>query len=394
MTELFSVFEYCIAGIDDALHPEDGLLADSLWNMPLSGKKKDIQDSALLFTIGDYLLSAGKFLEKNNYLFLRKGLTSALSCNVKADEIETIAICLEKHGPFYHPIKISVILKNDKSVFFVLNGAVSDMGLSIIENEYQNLKKLNFDKSNQSTIDLKNFLPIAFGIDFIESDKGKVGFFLAQWFDDFEEFHVVKTDNKNKIGLLKNDGSFSLIPDSISIKIYTKASKILTLYYGIESLKQIFPWHHAAGDFVVKIDNGDVDVKLITVRGLNTLMESEDLFLGLLFFFLNLSLRMRIDRNKGTKEYVFLDESIVQACTNGFIDGLKENLKVNQIFNIENPDFFNLFTKFIKDFDLKVLLNVFIMIIGSYNENAPETPIIKENLEQHAKAVFESIKRL
>ena len=394
MGNSFPVFEYSLAGIDDTLQPETCSATDNIWNIPLSGKKIDSSCKALSITIGDYLLSARKFLEKENFLFLRKGLKGLLSCNVEVDKIAKIIICLEKHGPFYHPIKTTVVLKDAKTVSFVLNGAVSDMGLATIENEHQNLKQLSFDKLNKGTIVTKNFIPEVFGIDFIESGKGKVGFFLAQWFDGFEEFHVVKTDNKNKVGLLKSDGSFLLIPDSKAISIYEKASKILTFYYGIQSLKQISPWHHAAGDFIVKIDGDRVEVKLITVRGYNRLMESEDLFLGLLFFFLNLSLRMRIDRNKGTKEYVFLDESIVQPCVDGFILGLNENLKTDQKFSKSNPDFYNLFIKFLKDFDLTILLNAFIMIIGSNDKNAPEASIIERNLEQHAKAVFESIQRL
>ena len=178
------------------------------------------------------------------------------------------------------------------------------------------------------------------------------------------------------------------------IRIFFEASKILTFYYSIKSLEQIFPWHHAAGDFIVKIKGDHVEVKLITVRGYDTLMESENPFLGLFFFFLNLSIRMRIDRNEGTKEYIFLDNSIVQASFDGFIAGLQENLKTNQEFSKSNPDFFNLFREFIKEFDLRTLLNVFIMIVDSYNDNAPEAQIIQENLEHHAKTIFECIQRI
>ena len=210
MRESFPVFEYCIAGIGDILDSGDSPLTEDIWNMPLSAKKNDLTLKSLSITIGNYLLSARKFLEKDNFLFLRKGLKAALSCNVEVDEITKIIICLEKHGPFYHPIKTTAVLKDEKGASFVLNGAVSDMGLATIENEYQNLKQLSFDKFNQDKIVSKSFIPEVFGIDFVESDKGKIGFFLAHWFDEFEEFHVVKTDNKNKIGILNNDGSFSL----------------------------------------------------------------------------------------------------------------------------------------------------------------------------------------
>ena len=73
---------------------------------------------------------------------------------------------------------------------------------------------------------------------------------------------------------------------------------------------------------------------------------------------------------------------------------MKDNLETNLQFSKSNPDFYNLFIELIKDFDLKTLLNIFIMIIGSYNKVAPETQIIEKNLEHHAKAVFECIKSI
>jgi len=201
MADSFPVFEYCLAGIDDALCP-----TDKLWRLSLIGKSNDFASktlsSASSLTIGDYLLSARKFLENNGYLFLRKGLKVVLSHNIEVHEIGKIKISLEKHGPFYHPIKVIAFLKNEEPVFFVLNGAVSEMGLVLIENEYQNLEQLN-PGLNPGQLNSKVFIPEVFGMGFVETEKGKVGFFLAEWFDNFEEFHVVRTDNKNKTGILK-----------------------------------------------------------------------------------------------------------------------------------------------------------------------------------------------
>ncbi len=402
MAEAYPVFEYYLTGRDKALSFNN----DNLWDKLLSGKEKKISDDPSFdgFTLGDYFLSARTFLGKNNFLFLKRGLEQELSYDVDFKEIEKIILSLEKHGPFYHPIKVTVLLNNIKPAFFVLNGAVSDIGLATIENEYQNLKSLNPDN-----LKLNTFLPIVFGQSFVESKKRRAGFFLAQWFENYEEFHVVSSANinkdiVNKIGLLKEDGTFSLLSDLMAFKIYEKAAEILTFYYDIKSMKQIFPWHHAAGDFIVKTGERDLDVKLITIRGYDTLMEFDALLdnkekhdnflLGLLFFFVNLTLRMRIDRDRGTKGYIFLDEFVVQASVNGFINGLKENLKKNQKLYRLKLDFDNLFIEFIKEFELKDLLNVFIMITGSYSKSTPEASIIEQNLEQHAKTVFESIQRL
>ena len=61
-----------------------------------------------------------------------------------------------------------------------------------------------------------------------------------------------------------------------SIEVYRQAAFILTLYYDVETFEQIFPWHHAAGDFVVKADEGAVDVRLVTARQYAPMIEPND----------------------------------------------------------------------------------------------------------------------
>lgn len=384
MDDLFPVFKYYLAGNNGELSP-----TDELWRAHLSGDNNNLPVQDFVFTIGDYLLSAREFLERNKFQAVRDGLQNFLDQNVGMGEISEILISLDKHGPFYHPIKVTIVLKTFEHVFFVLNGAVSDMGLAIIETEYRNLKSLNAFSSN-------SYVPVAFDVGFVTSAKGKIGFLLGQWFDGFEEFHVVAANDKNRIGLLKNDGSFSLIPESEAFEIFRQASEILTFYYDINSFKQIFPWHHAAGDFIVKINNHGIEVKLITVRGYERLVDndSDNLMFDLLLFFLNLSLRMRIDRDRGTKEYVFLDEFVMKACVDGFVKGLKNNIKRSGKTGNIDPEFYNIFIEFIKEFDFETILNIFIIVAGSCSSDVPERSIVEQNLKAHAKAMHRAIKKI
>ena len=46
----------------------------------------------------------------------------------------TVSLYLEKHGAYYHPIRV-VAQKADQVVPFVLNGAVTGHGLALIEKE-------------------------------------------------------------------------------------------------------------------------------------------------------------------------------------------------------------------------------------------------------------------
>jgi hypothetical protein len=384
------VFEYRLSGKDGELGPED-----KLWDTPLYSNENNISIGISPFSIGDYLLSARKFLEGNKYQSIEKGLQATVSNDFEISGVKRIIISLEKHGPFYHPIKIILFFKSEDPVSFVLNGAVSDIGLAVIENEFRNLKELRKKTFSDGNSTFRSFIPEVFGMGFIEATKGKIGFFLAQWLDGFEEFHVVKSDHKNEIGLLNSDGTFSFLSDIQSFEIFKKASEILTFYFDLHSFNQIFPWHHAAGDFIVKIDEAGIDVKLITIRNYGKLIDSDtdNIMLELLFFFLNLSLRMRIDRNRGTEEYIFLDEMVVKASVEGFFKGLNENLKRSQKQGLIDSDFYEVFIEFIKEFNFDTLLNLFGMIEGSYTKDVPETAIIHKNLEAHAKAMFEAIKK-
>jgi hypothetical protein len=151
-------------------------------------------------------------------------------------------------------------------------------------------------------------------------------------------------------------------------EIYRQSAQILTLYYDLNDFHLIYPWHHAAGDFVVRIgkesnppqppfrkggnignvldddknqnipplEKGDrggfldkTDVKLTTVRGYEPFMGiQEDDFvppvLALFYFLLHLSIQMRLDKLDGVGDVVWADDFCVDATISGFFDGLKE----------------------------------------------------------------------
>ena len=59
--------------------------------------------------------------------------------------------------------------------------------------------------------------------------------------------------------------------------VYIEISKILTLYYNPRTYHQIFPWHHGAGDFVVRADGDRIEVRLVTVRQYGPLADPEEM---------------------------------------------------------------------------------------------------------------------
>ncbi len=370
--------------------------ASFLWDTPLSGKyDSSSRESTSQFLIKDYFEAAKFFIQQHDYKLLKKGLKFNLKQDIVFSDICHIDISLEKHGAFYHPAKISVDLNNGRILFFVLNTAVSDAGLALIENEYNTMSRLN--KNNAESL-----IPRVFGMGKINTKKGCAAFFLAEWFNDFHEFHVTSSStdsfDEKKLGLWKSNGTISKISFPDYFIIYEKASEILTKFYNPENFEQIFPWHHAAGDFVVKRTGSGFDVRLITVRNYGALFgevpdseesgsmeeDNELLLHGLLFFYLNLSVRMRIDRIDGTGNYCLIDSKVISSVLKGFLRGLsKKHLPGGTKKNTGE-----VFLQFAGQFSFDEFHEMLVMIVNSYDENAPETAIIKENLHEHSKLLF------
>jgi hypothetical protein len=285
--------------------------------MPLSGKTGH-GNRAAEWTVGDYLEAAKAFLIRDQGQMIRQAVEPPSETR---GPIQSMMLCLEKHGAFYHPLKITVIAGAD-SVTLVLNGAVKDPGFTLIQTEYRLLARL----ADQV---VPVFTPRVFGAGTLVTEKGAVGFFLGQWFDGFYEFHVTRTARGDRVAVWKDDGIHEPIPWPRAVRIYENIAYVLTAYYGLDTGHEIFPWHHAAGDFVT--DTGG-NVRLITVRGMGLLTEPppdmtepdvRQLFC-LLFYFLNLTLCMRLDRLDGTGPVVWLPDMVLGAAVNGMCRSLAD----------------------------------------------------------------------
>ena len=379
--ELFGFF---ISGESKEVFP-----GSRLWNLALSGENKRFHGKTPLeqarnnsfIRIGDYFLAACRFLLENDFEILKSGLKRISSISVQTAQICKINLFLEKHGAFYHPLKIKVELAEHHYCLFVLNGAVSNPGLLLIEKEYQLIEALN--KSNS-----KQYLPQVFGVDVIKTDKGSIGFFLGEWFEGYKEFHVTKDQGRREIVIWESDGNKDYIPETSALPIYKEISRILTYYYDIETFEQIFPWHQATGDFIVRKEDGKVHVKLITVRGYASLSqfglgeEDKNIYIlpSLLFFFLFLTLRMRLDRLNGTGRIMMLGKQIVNSTIEGFLLALDE-----KSLNYDFGDLRSAFIEFFRQFNLKQIMNLLENILESCNPDPSEIEIIEENLESHGK---------
>jgi len=394
MTVKFPPFSCHVSGFSGDLNS-----GNPLWHTPLDGISPSKQHhSAPRITIGDYFESARAFLVQEKPGPLERGLFFHLHRKITLKEIKTISVFLEKHGVFYHPARVEVNLNDPPSkVSFALNAAISDRGLALMSTEYHCLEKLLPCPSPDSP------LPAVFGLGKTPCRNGEIAFFLAHWFKGYQEFHVTDSsdhpqsgEHTEQIALWQSDGSTVKMPRSHYFSIHDKASEILTSFYALDTFEQIFPWHHAAGDFIAKKVNNSMDVKLITVRGYSALFDMdtppekrsvEDIFQGLLLFLVNLSLRMRIDRIDGTGRYHLVHPDTIKATLTGFFRALGHKTMNGCSHKTLQKNFYTFLTKF----DAADFKQILALILNAHPHPEMEGTLIQKNLDSHAKDLYHAI---
>lgn len=222
--------------------------------------------------------------------------------------------------------------------------------------------------------------------------------FLAEWFEDYHEWHlsVDEADKTQKLRIWDQISGHRFATQKEGFEIYRQAAKILTLYYDIRDSRQIYPWHHAAGDFVVGRKDGDIDVKLITARAyepLVTFLEEEDInpMVALIYFFLNLTIKTRLDRLDGLGDVAWAGDFTVEATTEGFFRALRIK-DMEQRYHLGRvEDFLNL----LRSFSAEELNRLYQPLLGHYREEGPDDlSLITNNLEDHTEQLYQVIQRL
>jgi len=369
-----STFIYRMAGVDKDFDPKY-----SLWSHPLEGKDRGSSSPS----IGQFFESASAFIAREEYMGVRQGL-HFYGINQGEANLSSIIISIEKHGAFYHPARVDVGLCSGETFPLVLNTAVSLHGIRVMDNEAAALTRLAREFPDVD-------LPRVFAAGKVQSDSGVFAFFLAQWFDEYLEFHISWSPEGEgqHLVLWERDGGVIPLRSPDYFDIYGQAAEILTRLYNLETFEQVFPWHHAAGDFVVKPLDQGFDVRLITVRNYDSMvggrdrgaeLEIEEVYRALLFFFVNLSLRVRLDRMDGIGEFCLVDERVVPHIITGFFRGLESK----GICGMIGSGLCRSFLDFAAGFDSSELAEVLYLTLAASNQGAPEMDLLKKNLAAHA----------
>ncbi len=378
------------------------ILNDSkIWKTPLplkrnpSGKvSQRITDTSISY--GDYFSAVRSFLEKNRFNLLLSAINHRINRKIDQEKIEEIQTYLVKHGEFYHPARIVTII-DGSSLSFVLNVAVSATGQDCIKREYKLLERLNKDFSF-------SFLPEVYGQGKVYAKENlEIRMFLGEWFVGFNEFHISydKTDGRKKIIVWDSIKGNFFLSQTRSIELYRQSAMILSYFYNPETFEQISPWHHASGDFVLRLRSNKLDVKLITVRqyssmfkntnGIeNGIRDAELILEAMLVFLLNLSIRMRLDRIDGVGPIVWSDDIAVKATLEGFF----EALALKHSISLFSDPIATCFRKHLLSCSESDVFDLSKGIVDAYNPLAPEVPIIKQNLETHVEVLCNAIQNL
>ncbi len=359
------------------------LVASPAGDIPIDEKKLDfpLEGDPLKTSYKTYFDSIKNFLLKNKYSSIISSINKAVRTEIKLNEIQKIIVRTEKHGALYHPASLEIFF-NENRIKFGLNVAITETGKDSLKKEFAILEML-LNKFNFK------YIPEPYSLD--ENDA--MVFLVEEWFEDYHEFHISEIkDGKSKVKFWEYGKGESLLSNEQSYELYRQSAMILTLYYDVNNFRLIYPWHHAAGDFVAKINLKDeknqieiknnVSVKLTTVRGYEPFMGSDESgnlnpVIGLFYFLLHLSIQMRLDKIDGTGNIVWADIDCLKATLKGFLEGLESKEDF-----IENFGSVTDFIRLLKSFNKENLLKTFMPIVENF-ENTKDFPVINENLEAH-----------
>jgi hypothetical protein len=220
---------------------------------------------------------------------------------------------------------------------------------------------------------------------------------LGEWLEGYNEWHESEDPETGDraVHLWDYTNGFRYLTDDEIYEILRQAAFILTCYYDQKSFRQIYPWHHGAGDFIVKTVQGQVAVKLITARQYEPLVHFEephenDKLIATIHFLLNLVLRMRFDRLDGVIEPVWLKPIAVHAAVAGFFDCLSSLQGDPRHIIGPAAEFLSI----MQSFDSREIIEMYDSLLEIYaDEDQDDFNLIKEELADHAAELHQTLQR-
>lgn len=332
---------------------------------------------------GPYLEAVRYLITRNNCKKILEALSSRLARVVNLEELDFIEVRTEKHGACYHVARAALSVSG-QVISFAVNVAVSDVARSELGRDYNLLNRLRNRFSYQ-------FLPqVYFRGAGRYQERGEstrwLHMFVAEWFSGYHEFHLNldQLDGSSRLLLWDLDYGSRYLSNKQCLEIYRQAARILTLYYDWNTFKQICPWHHAAGDFVLKEEGDRVDLRLVTVRDYAPVVHFKTgkragKLLALILFFFHLTIQMRLDRLDGVGGVVWAEDSCLEGVVAGFFEGLAQGNERSKRGMPSVSEIQDLLRSFTKDEWVQLLVE----FLGTYTFSQEELAHIRDQVEGH-----------
>lgn len=339
--------------------------------------------SSSAITHADYFRAVRSYLTGTGRPHIQQALRAHLPRQEAPFEPEHIDIILEKHGEFYHPARIAITI-GGVVISLVLNVAVTPAGGEWMASEMAALNRVT-DRLPSGCV------PTVYGHAVVpRSDDGALSMFLADWFDGFHEFHLAIDPHNGGQGMVvwDTDAAPFFLAAHQQAEVYRQAAFLLTRAYDPDTTEQIYPWHHASGDFVLRVRGASLALRLITVRQYAPTLAADSQALddgarlmALLVFFLNLTLRNRLDRLDGTGEAAWADPLSVAATLQGFMEALPADLAAA-------------FMGLLRSYDTAELMEILTPVADRYGLMPREQRLIHANLAHHGEQLLAALQRV
>jgi hypothetical protein len=331
---------------------------------------------------------AHPFLTLRDYFQCLQGFI--LDSPLSTEPVEEILIRSEKHGTLSHVASVEIVGPGIGKKFAV-STAFSEPRKKLLLHEYETMKYLNQHFSYA-------FLPKVYLASeaLCSNPEGKetVVMSVSQWLEGYHEWHLTADqEGKQDILVWDMEQGNRRVSSEEGRCIFREASRILTLYYDPKTYRQIYPWHHAAGDFVVKGAGQDIQVKLTTARNYLSLISfpkraDTNRVTALVAFLLNMTVQMRLDRIGGVGEPLWAQEGFVSPCLEGFFGALQTMKAEGSLDLGEAPDLLTL----LKRFSSEELQNIYSPLMESYREEKPEDfQVVQKNLNSHVATLWKAL---
>ena len=351
----------------------------SLWQAPLPSLTRGTRGAqSHAITHADYFRAVRAYLTGTGRPHIQQALAASLPQMEAPFDPERIEVILEKHGEFYHPARILIVV-GEAVIPLVLNVAVTPVGAECMASEMAALGRVAPRLPSGS-------VPTVYGYALVSgADDVALPMFLADWFDGFHEFHLSIDPQSGRQGMVvwDTDTAPFYLSEQQQAEVYRQVAFLLTRAYDPDTTEQIYPWHHASGDFVLRVRGASVDLRLITVRQYaptltadGEALDDDARLMALLVFFLNLTLRNRLDRLDGTGETAWADPRAVAATVRGFLEALQDELAVA-------------FRGLLGAYGRAELVDILTPVADRYRLMPMEQDLIHANLAPHGAHLFE-----